>query len=56
MAGNIGSFITALAFPYLMSWTGSEKPFFYVGAALAVVAMIAWSFMNPSKPIEYRTK
>jgi len=51
MAGNIGSFITALAFPYLQSWTGSEKPFFFVGAGLAVVAIITWSFMNPNKPI-----
>lgn len=28
MAGNLGSFITALAFPYLQAWTGSEEPFF----------------------------
>ena len=52
MAGNIGSFVTALAFPYLQAWTGSEKPFFYVGAALAIMAMVFWSFMNPDKPIE----
>jgi len=51
MAGNIGSFITALAFPYLQAWTGSEKPFFFVGAGLAVIAIITWSFMNPNKPI-----
>lgn len=51
MAGNIGSFITALAFPYLQAWTGSEKPFFFVGAGLAIVAIITWSFMNPNKPI-----
>ncbi len=51
MAGNIGSFITALAFPYLQAWTGSEKSFFYVGAALAIMAIIFWSFMNPAKPL-----
>ena len=51
MAGNLGSFITALAFPYLQAWTGSEKPFFFVGAALAIVAIITWSFMNPNKSI-----
>ena len=52
MAGNIGSFITALAFPYLQAWSGSEKPFFYVGTILAVLAILTWSFMNPDKPIE----
>ncbi len=56
MAGNIGSFITALAFPYLQAWTGSEKPFFFVGAGLAVIAIITWTFMNPDKPIENTLK
>lgn len=51
MAGNIGSFITALAFPYLRSWTGSEEPFFYVGAGLALLAIYAWTRMDPQKPI-----
>lgn len=52
MAGNIGSFLTALAFPYLQAWSGSEKPFFYVGTMLAIFAILTWSFMNPDKPIE----
>lgn len=52
MAGNIGSFITALAFPYLQAWTGSERPFFFVGAGLAVIAIITWGFMDPGKPIQ----
>lgn len=52
MAGNLGSFITALAFPYLQAWTGSEKPFFFVGAGLAIVAIFTWSFMDPAKPIQ----
>jgi len=51
MAGNLGSFITALAFPYLYSWTGSEQPFFYIGACLALLAIYAWSRMDPQKPI-----
>ena len=33
MAGNLGSFVTALAFPYLLKWTGTHNTFFYVGAA-----------------------
>lgn len=49
MAGNIGSFITALAFPYLHDWTGSVQPFFYIGAGLAVFSAFAWVYMNPAK-------
>lgn len=52
MAGNIGAFITALAFPYLQSWTGSEVPFFFLGAGLNVVAIILWLFMQPKRSLE----
>ena len=51
MAGNIGSFITALAFPYLQAWTDSTTPFFFVGAALNVVAIVAWIVMQPDKKL-----
>lgn len=52
MAGNIGSFITALAFPYLQTWTGSEAFFFYVGAALNVLAIGIWLMTRPNKTLE----
>lgn len=42
MAGNIGSFITALAFPYLQAWTGSVTPFFFIGAGLNALAILMW--------------
>jgi MFS family permease len=45
MAGNIGAFSTALAFPYLLSLSGSTTPFFLVAAALNIVAMIMWLLM-----------
>ena len=51
MAGNLGSFATALAFPYLQAWTGSNEPFFYIAAALAVVAIFCWLNMDPHKKI-----
>lgn len=51
MAGNFGSFITALAFPYLLSWTGSEIPFFYVAAALSMISIFVWMQMDPEKEI-----
>lgn len=47
MAGNLGSFVTALAFPYLLAWTGSHASFFYVGAALNLSAIAAWQLIQP---------
>ena len=49
MAGNLGSFITVLAFPYLYSWTGSNTAFFYIAATFGIVAIIAWLLMKPEK-------
>jgi ACS family glucarate transporter-like MFS transporter len=51
MAGNIGSFVTALAFPYLMSWTGDATAFFYVAAALGLISILSWLRMNPEKSL-----
>ena len=42
MAGNLGSFITALAFPYIADWTGSVDYFFYVAAGLNSIAIFLW--------------
>ncbi len=52
MAGNLGSFITALAFPYLLKWTGTHNTFFYVGAALSVVAAGVWLVVRPDRKLE----
>lgn len=51
MAGNLGAFTTALAFPYLQEWTGSDEPFFYLAAFLGGVAIFCWIFMDSTKPI-----
>lgn len=51
MAGNIGSFLTALAFPYLQKWTGSNDTFFYVAASLALVSIVCWFNMDPEKAV-----
>ncbi|WP_282122957.1 MFS transporter [Algibacter mikhailovii] len=53
MAGNLGAFSTALAFPYLIEWTGSTQPFFYVAAFLGLVAIVCWLYMDSSKEIKY---
>ena len=51
MAGNLGAFVTIIAYPYLFSWTGSNLPFFYICAGLSVVAILMWSMMRPEKTI-----
>ena len=51
MAGNIGSFVTSLAFPYLLIWTGSPSPFFVVGATLNAAAALLWIAARPDRPL-----
>lgn len=53
MAGNIGAFLTALAFPYLTDWTGSVDYFFYVAAALNVLAILLWSQIKADQGLNY---
>jgi ACS family glucarate transporter-like MFS transporter len=52
MAGNLGSFVTALAFPHLLQWTGSYNPFFYTASLLNLLAIGAWWFVRPDRGIE----
>ena len=51
MAGNVGSFITSLAFPYLLLWVGNSAVFFYVAAVLNIVAVLCWLGMKPDRVI-----
>lgn len=51
MAGNLMSAISVLAFPYLIAWTGSDKSFFYIATIMNFLAIIAWLFMKPEKPL-----
>ncbi len=51
MAGNLGAFVTIIAFPYLLVWTGRHEPFFYICCVLSCVAIIMWSLMKPRKSI-----
>ncbi|MEM9832363.1 MAG: MFS transporter [Bacteroidota bacterium] len=52
MAGNLGSFVTALAFPYLMSLTGSDVTFFYVTAILNLLAIPIWWTIRSDQPLK----
>ena len=49
MAGNFGSFVTSLAFPYLLAWTGTNNTYFIVGAVLNVTAIAAWLFTRSDR-------
>jgi ACS family glucarate transporter-like MFS transporter len=51
MAGNLGSFVTSLAFPYLLVATGSTTPFFVIGATLNLAAVVFWMRMRPDRSI-----
>jgi ACS family glucarate transporter-like MFS transporter len=51
MAGNLGAFVTIIAFPYLFKWTASYEPFFIICAVLSLVAILLWSSMNPENAI-----
>ena len=51
MAGNIGSFVTSLAFPMLVAMTQSTTPFFVTAALLNLIAVGLWLAVDPSKPV-----
>lgn len=52
MAGNIGSFVTSLAFPYLLAWTGSPLPFFFLAALTNIIAVGLWFRIDPTTALE----
>ncbi|MEO7413100.1 MAG: MFS transporter [Opitutaceae bacterium] len=52
MAGNLGSAIVAILFPYLMAWTGGAATFFYIGAALNAGAILLWIGARPECRLE----
>lgn len=52
MAGNLGSFVTTLAFPYLLDWTRTHVTFFYIAAALNIMAAFLWLAVKPEQPLE----
>lgn len=52
MAGNLGSALVAVAFPYLLQWTGGPTAFFHIGAALSAVGALAWLFADPTRKIK----
>lgn len=52
MVGNLGSFVSSLAFPYLLALTGSAEAYFYGAAGLNLMAIFAWLLINPQQSAE----
>jgi ACS family glucarate transporter-like MFS transporter len=46
MVGNLGSFVSANAFPYLFSLTGSANAYFRVAAFLNILSIPCWVWMR----------
>lgn len=51
MAGNLGSAIVAIVFPYLLAWTGGPSAFFYIGAGLNAVGIVLWMLTRPERKL-----
>ena len=56
MAGNLGAFVTIIAFPYFFKWTNRYEPFFIVCSILSMVAIVLWFSLNPTKPVVIESK
>ncbi len=50
MIGNIGSFISANAFPWLIAWTASAEAYFLLAAALNLASVLLWVRMRSLSP------
>jgi ACS family glucarate transporter-like MFS transporter len=55
MAGNLGSALVAVAFPYLLDWSGGPTAFFYLGGVLSIGGGLAWLFINPARSLRRPT-
>jgi ACS family glucarate transporter-like MFS transporter len=49
MMGNLGSFISSVTFPALVAATGTAATYFYVAAAINVLAMLCWWRIRPGR-------
>ncbi|MEK7407581.1 MAG: MFS transporter [Acidobacteriota bacterium] len=53
--GSVGSFVSSLAFPWLLGLTGGIQTYFYMAAALNVVAVLCWWRIRPDRPLSPMT-
>lgn len=50
MLGNLGGFVSANAFPFLHSLTGSSTAYFCTAALLNLIGLFCWIWMKPRQP------
>jgi MFS transporter, ACS family, glucarate transporter len=50
MVGNLGAFVSANAFPWLLGLTGSARAYFTVAAAMNLLAVVCWWQMRSTTP------
>jgi MFS transporter, ACS family, glucarate transporter len=56
MIGNIGAFVSALAFPYLKQMTGTTVTFFLLAGMLNIAGITCWLQMRSLEPVEVTDK
>ena len=49
MVGNLGSFVSSITFPVLLEATGTAGTYFYLAAALNLLAIGCWSRIYPHR-------
>ncbi|MDP2999555.1 MAG: MFS transporter [Bryobacterales bacterium] len=49
MIGNLGSFISSVMFPLLVNTTGTAATYFYIAAAINVLAILCWWRIRPDR-------
>ena len=47
MAGNLGAFVSANAFPYLRELTGTTDTYFQTAAVLNAASVACWLWLRP---------
>ena len=52
MIGNLGSFVSANAFPFLHGITGSAFAYFAIAGLLNAIAIVCWLSMRPPRGVE----
>jgi ACS family glucarate transporter-like MFS transporter len=52
MVGNLGSFVSANAFPVLAAATGSANAYFFCAAAFNVLGVLCWFAMRSLRRVE----
>jgi MFS family permease len=53
MLGNMGGAISPLAIGYILTWSGNNWNLtFYLSAAVYLMGIVCWRFLDPVTPLE----